>query len=93
MKLTQLRWEVTLIPEPVIVRDNFSSRNKKKFACYVLQREKGVPIAIPPLAEQHRIVAKADELMTFCDTLKNCINTAQTTQVQLADCLAEQVPG
>jgi type I restriction enzyme S subunit len=47
-------------------------------------------IAIPPLAEQHRIVDKVDELMALCDTLKASINKAQTTQVQLADAIVEQ---
>ena len=28
------------------------------------------PIALPPLAEQHRIVAKVDQLMRQCDTLE-----------------------
>jgi len=46
--LSQIRREVTLTPGPVIVRGNLSSRNrkKKKFADYVLQKEKGVPIAV-----------------------------------------------
>lgn len=47
-------------------------------------------IALPPLAEQRRIVAKVDELMTLCEQLKARIRTAQTTQLHLADVLAEQ---
>ena len=44
----QIRREVTLTPGPVVVRGNVSSRNKKKRkrADYVLQWEKGVPIAV-----------------------------------------------
>ena len=45
---------------------------------------------IPPLAEQLRIVAKVDELMVLCDTLKTRLNDAQTTQIQLADTIVEQ---
>jgi type I restriction enzyme S subunit len=47
-------------------------------------------VPIPPLAEQHRIVAKADELMVLCDNLKKRLHDAQTTQVQLADAIVEQ---
>jgi type I restriction enzyme R subunit len=46
--IKQIRREVTLIPGPVVVRGNMSSRNKKKkkFADYVLSWEPGVPIAV-----------------------------------------------
>ncbi|MFA7346598.1 MAG: restriction endonuclease subunit S [Desulfurivibrionaceae bacterium] len=47
-------------------------------------------IALPPLAEQHRIVAKVDELLALCDTLKERLHDAKITQVQLADAIVEQ---
>jgi type I restriction enzyme, S subunit len=52
-------------------------------------RMKTVPIPIPPLAEQHRIVARVDELMALCDRLKARLQSAQTTQLQLTDTLVE----
>jgi len=48
-------------------------------------------IAIPPLVEQHRIVAKVDELMALCDQLKTNINKANELQKKLADMMIEQV--
>ena len=48
-----------------------------------------LPLALPPIAEQYRIVAKVDELMTLCDRLKAKLQTAQTTQLHLADSLVE----
>ena len=49
-----------------------------------------MPIPVAPEKGQHRIAAKVDELMAICDTLKARLNKAQTTQVQLADAIAEQ---
>ncbi|MEY3787480.1 MAG: hypothetical protein RLZ75_1687, partial [Pseudomonadota bacterium] len=40
-------------------------------------------IPIPPLAEQHRIVAKVDELMTLCDQLENQHNNAAEAHEKL----------
>ena len=48
---------------------------------------------LPPAKEQHRIVAKVDELMALCDQLKAQINTSQTTQLALADAMADQALG
>ena len=47
-------------------------------------------IPLPPLAEQHRIEAKVDELFAVCDSLKERLNDAQTTQISLADAIVEQ---
>lgn len=44
---------------------------------------------VPPLAEQHRIVAKVDELMALCEQLKTRLSDAQTTQLHLADAVVE----
>lgn len=54
---------------------------------------KGLPIPVPPIAEQDRIVAKVDELIAICDTLKARLKAAQTTQIQLADAIVEQAIG
>jgi type I restriction enzyme, S subunit len=47
-------------------------------------------VVIPPLAEQHRIVAKVDQLMALCDQLKSRIVAASQLQQKLADALVEQ---
>jgi type I restriction enzyme, S subunit len=51
-------------------------------------REIWVPI--PPVEEQKRIVARIDELMALCDTLKARIKDAQAIQLHLADAIVEQ---
>lgn len=50
-------------------------------------------VALPPVAEQHRIVSKVDELVALCDALKERINQAQTTQNQLAEAVVKQTLG
>lgn len=48
-------------------------------------------IPIPPLAEQHRIVAKVDQLMALCDRLEDAIATAQAKQTDLLNAVMAQV--
>lgn len=44
-----------------------------------------MPIPVPPLAEQKRIVSKVQQLMRWCDRLESELATARTAGAQLLD--------
>jgi type I restriction enzyme S subunit len=46
-----------------------------------------LPIPLPPLAEQNRIVAKVDELMVLCDRLEASLTATAATRRRLLDAL------
>lgn len=48
-----------------------------------------IVLAIPPLAEQQRIVAKVDQLMTLCDQLRTRLTQARQLNEQMASTLVE----
>jgi len=49
-----------------------------------------IPIPLPPLSEQKRIVAKLDELMAYCDSLEESIkNSQQQNEMLLGQVLRE----
>ena len=54
-----------------------------------LHRVASSVIALPPLAEQHRIVAKVDALMALCDQLENQhLNAAEAHETLVSELLA-----
>jgi type I restriction enzyme S subunit len=50
-------------------------------------------VPVPPLAEQHRIVAKVDALMALCDQLESSLTTATTTRSRLLEALLHEALG
>ncbi|MEX2579940.1 MAG: restriction endonuclease subunit S [Verrucomicrobiales bacterium] len=59
---------------------NLSAAGVKKYA-----------IPLPPLAEQHRIVAKVDELMSLCDELEASLIRSQTESRRLLDAVMAEI--
>jgi type I restriction enzyme S subunit len=49
-----------------------------------------LPILIPPLAEQHRIVAKVDELMALCDQLETQLTSTATDSDRLLEAVLHE---
>ncbi|WP_417719581.1 restriction endonuclease subunit S [Salipiger sp.] len=45
---------------------------------------------LPPIAEQHRIVAKVDALMALCDRLEAALTTTDTTRARLLEALLHE---
>jgi type I restriction enzyme S subunit len=48
---------------------------------------RAVPVPLPPLAEQHRIVKKVDALMAICVQLEASLTAAETTRRRLLEAL------
>jgi len=49
-----------------------------------------MPVPLPPLAEQNRIVAKVDELMALCDKLEAQFATTQTESRRLLEVVLQE---
>ncbi|MFC1602691.1 restriction endonuclease subunit S [Pseudomonadota bacterium] len=82
-----------LIESPYFLNYAFASATGSTIKNLGLKSMNNFPVALPPLEEQHRIVAKVDQLMAICDQLKQRLADAQTTQLHLADAMAEQTVG
>jgi type I restriction enzyme S subunit len=54
---------------------------------------RAVPIPLPPLAEQHRIVAKVDELMALCDQLEQQLSQADHQRRRLLEAVLVEALG
>src|SRR5262245_46780221 len=76
------RWVVTYT-NSLLGRSYFENASKQttNLASINMTQLRGCPLPLPPLAEQHRIVAKVDALMALCDQLE----AAKTEREQSRD--------
>jgi len=73
------------------VRERFEAYGKGAYRFRVSTGHlKTVQIPLPPLAEQHRIVAKVDELMALCDRLEASLTATGATRRRLLDALVAE---
>ena len=56
-----------------------------------MQDIKGFPIPLPPLAEQHRIVAKVDQLMALVDELERQQDASREKATKLLDAIVHEM--
>ena len=75
------------------VRAYFASSAKQttNLASINMRQLRHCTLPLPPLAEQRRIVARAEELRQLCADLRRRLTQAQETQSSLADALVAEV--
>ncbi|EKE68383.1 restriction endonuclease subunit S [Oceanibaculum indicum] len=64
-----------------------ASKQTTNLASINMTQLRSCPLPLPPLAEQHRIVAKVDALMALCDRLEAVLDSADTTRARLLEVL------
>jgi len=86
-------WVVKSLCSTTIQEYFESCTNQQAQPKLALNKIEGAPLALPPLAEQHRIVAKVDELFALCDQLKERLQQASETEQHLTNAIVEQALG
>ena len=97
----------TLTPyQPIQVKYIFYAMASKSFQDLVIaqaggsatpiinkQKWSSIPLPIPPFSEQHRIVAKIDQLMARCDSLQEQIDKSCIISERLVESIIERISG
>ena len=73
------------IRSPLVQEQIWASVKAAAQPCLYINRIQSLLVPLPPLAEQHRIVAKVDELMALCDRLEASLTTSDQTRIRLLE--------
>jgi type I restriction enzyme S subunit len=74
-------------------RSYFESASKQttNLASINMRQVRGCPVPFPPLAEQHRIVTKVDQLMTLVDQLETQLSASRATAAKLMEAVVAEL--
>jgi type I restriction enzyme S subunit len=81
------RFLMALLASPLIYDQATNSTTGTAQPTIALRPLRSFLAPLPPLAEQHRIVAKVDALMALCDRLEASLAAAAATRRRLLDAL------
>ncbi len=59
----------------------------------ILEKIKSTILPLPPLAEQKRIVARVDELMTLCDTMEGKLKEDKALSEKMMEAVLQEAFG
>lgn len=86
-----LRFLLTLLASPLIYDQATRSTTGTAQPTIALRPLRNFLAPLPPVAEQHRIVAKVDALMALCDRLEASLAATAATRRRLLDALLAEV--
>lgn len=90
--LVEPRFVMTLLRTPSARRALIDGASQTtNIANISLAKLRPLPVAVPPLAEQRRIVAKVDEMMALCDRLEARQQNAEAAHTKLVQALLDSL--
>lgn len=84
-KTMEIRFLLLLLASPLVYEQAAGSTTGTAQPTIALRPLRNFAVPLPPLAEQHRIVAKVDELMALCDQLEVSLTTGEEVRSRLLE--------
>ena len=93
LSIVEPRFLAFFLDSPAFIQVLGDKKTNSTHGVFGIKKARLITLPLPPLAEQHRIVTKVDELFAICDALKERINESQVAQLNLADALVDGAVG